>query len=173
VALRLLEQNLDVERVGTAPLLGMLDSNREDVQNTAIDLARKYADRLDAGELVDRLIEHPHVNMRRFALELVTRHLPDGEAALAKVERFCRAILLDVWPRRREKDDVIALLTARGLRDEGQARVAARVLSEGLRMSARFDFDAALAGLVRIKLAYPAVEADVRLAEASAAGGGA
>jgi hypothetical protein len=173
VALRLLEDNLDVERCGTAPLLGMLDSNREDVQNTAMDLARKYADRLNPTELVDRLIEHPHVNVRRFALDLVIRHLPDGPEALAKVERFCRTILLDLWPRRREKDDVIALLTTRGLRDEAQAAVAARVLGEALRLSARCDFDAALAGLVRIKLAYPKTEADVRLPESLAAGGGA
>jgi HEAT repeat protein len=159
VALDLLEGALDFARLGARALLGMLDSNREDVQNTAIDLARRHFAQLDAGELVDRLVEHPHVNMRAFALELVVRHLPDGPGPLAGVERFCRTILLDTWPQRRAKDDVIDFLADRGLRDEHQAAVAAHTLQEALRMEARCDFERALEALVRIRLAFPQVEA--------------
>jgi hypothetical protein len=159
VALRLLEDHLDFARLGVRALLGMLDSNRADVQDAAVGLARREFGRLDPGELVDRLIEHPHVNVRGFAVELVVGYLADGAEALAKVERFCRAVLLDVWPQRRAKDEVIGLLGRRGLRDEGQAAVAARVLGDAVRMQGRCDFERALEALVRIRLAFPGVGA--------------
>ena len=42
-------------------------------------------------KLVFRLVEHPHPNMRRFALDLVTKHLPPGTDPLARLKEFCRA----------------------------------------------------------------------------------
>jgi hypothetical protein len=164
MALSLVVESLDFSRLGVDALLGMLDSNRQDVQNTGIELARRHFHELGPGKLADRLIEHPHVNMRLFALELITGHLPDGAEPLARVERFCRTVLLDVWPQRRAKDGVIDFLLARGLEDEPQARIAARILNEALRLSARCDFERALEALARLKLAYPQIETAVRLA---------
>jgi hypothetical protein len=163
MALSLVVEHLDFSRLGAAALSGMLDSNRPDVQNTGIELARLHFHELDPGQLADRLVEHPHVNMRAFALELVTGYLPDGADPLARVERFCRTVLLDTWPQRRTKDGIVSFLATRGLRDEQQARIAVRTLNEALRLSARCDFDHALEALTRIRLAWPQIETAVRL----------
>src|SRR5262249_9938998 len=110
-----------------------------------------------------RLVEHPHPNMRRFALELVVGHLPAGPEALARLEPFFRAALFDLWPDRRVKQRVLAFLVARGLEDERQAEAAAAILRDVGRVEGRADFERALEGLVRLKLAFPQVEGAVQL----------
>jgi hypothetical protein len=100
--------------------------------------------------------------MRLFALDLVTRHLPDGADALAKIEPLCRSALFDVWPQRTAKEVVVSLLLERGLRDPEQARVATRILGGFARTQGLRDMERLLDALVRIKLAHP--EADVPVA---------
>ncbi|HYE18848.1 MAG TPA: HEAT repeat domain-containing protein [Tepidisphaeraceae bacterium] len=164
-ALALLRDHLDVARTGPAALLGMLDSNRTDVQDVAIDLARQNALLLDLPAMAARLVEHPHPHMRQFTLETVIAHLPAGPAPLAGLERFCRTILLDTWPSRREKNDLIAFLGERGLAGEEQARIAARLLDETLALAAKYDFERALAALARLRMSYPRIESGVRVPE--------
>ena len=89
------------------PLTGLLDSNRTDVQDFGIELVRKYLPALPLADLIDRLVEHPHPNMRRFALDLVTQHLPPDTDALARLKEFCRAALFDLWPQRKVKSGLI------------------------------------------------------------------
>jgi hypothetical protein len=148
----------------------MLDSNRADVQDVAIDLARKSAGLLNLPALAARLVEHPHRHVRQFALDMVTAHWPAGAASLAGLERFCRTILLDTWPSRREKSGLIGFLLDRGLEGEAQAVVAARVLGEAMSVATRVDFELALAATTRLSLAFP--DASAREME-SANGGGA
>jgi hypothetical protein len=113
--------------------------------------------------LLERLIQHPHTNVRKFALEIVVKHLPDDAESLAQAVPFCRAILFDVWPSRAMKRHVLEFLTDRGLHDEKQAKVVAEPLGEIVRVQIRSDFEPALAALARIQLAFPETRAPVRL----------
>jgi hypothetical protein len=163
VAFELLRTKIDPATLGLDGLMGLLDSNRVDVQNVGQELVQKHFAELDAKELVFRLVQHPHPNMRRFALDLAVHHLPEGAGPLANLTGFFRAALFDLWPERRVKHDVIDFLTARGLRDKQQAEVAAGILGDVVRVQGRADFERALEGLVRLKLAYPQVQAGVSL----------
>jgi hypothetical protein len=150
-----------LESLGAAGLMALLDSNRADVQDMGRELARRHMAELDPRVLMARLVEHPHPNMRRFALDLVAEHLPDGPAALARLEPFFRASMLDLRPDRLLKRRVIDFLLRRGLRDAGEARVAARLLGEFARMDARADLEHALEAIVRLSLAHPGLDSPV------------
>jgi hypothetical protein len=144
-------------------LVGLLDSNRVEVQDFGLEQVRTYLPLMPAEQLIERLAEHPHPNLRPFVLDLVLTRLPPGAEALTKVRGFCRAAYFDLWPSRAVKRRVLELLARRGLEDEGQARVAAELLGEVVRSRCRADFERALEALVRIRLAYPNVEAAVQL----------
>jgi hypothetical protein len=101
--------------------------------------------------------------MRRFALGLVMDYLREGFVQLARHEDFFRTLLFELWPSRTVKRKLVAFLAERGQRDELQAEVAARLLSEFVKTRGVEDRDNALEALVRIKLAFPAVEAGVTL----------
>jgi hypothetical protein len=151
------------EALGLDGLMGLLDSNRVDVQNAGAAIAQQHFGTFTPDKLVFRLVEHPHPNMRRFALDLVTQHLPQGTDALARLKEFCRAALFDLWPQRKVKSGVIDFLTARGLEDAAQAQVVATILGDVVRVQGRADFEQALTALVRLKLAYPELETTVSL----------
>jgi hypothetical protein len=106
--------------------------------------------------------------MRHFALNLATQHLPDGAEPLARLGTFFRAALLDLWPDRLLKNRVLAFVAERGMRDEQQAAVAVRILSDVVRMQGRTDFERALESMARIKLAYPALASPLRILKESA-----
>jgi HEAT repeat protein len=167
-ALDLLRTRIDVAALGLDGVTGLLDSNRPEVQEAGRDLVVRHVSDLPMGELAARLAQHPDPAMRRFALDVVTKHLPPGEAALAPLKGFCRAALLDLRPDRKVKRQVIDFLTARGLEGSAQAEVAAAVLGDIVRLQGRADFENALEALVRLKLAYPDLQTTVRLP----AGGG-
>lgn len=170
VALDLLDRLPDFDRLGFEGLVGLLDSNRTDVQDRGVVLARRHLAAIDPAALVERLVQHPHPNVRQFALELATRHLPDGPDALAKVEPLCRSALFDTRPQVATKRGVAAFLRDRGLRDADQARIAARVLGDFARTQGLRDMERVLAALVRIKLAHPEVDVPITLpAELAAA----
>ncbi|HLM73762.1 MAG TPA: hypothetical protein VK459_13745, partial [Polyangiaceae bacterium] len=114
-------------------------------------------------EVLSRLVQHPHPNMRGFALDLAVRYLRPGFVHLAKVEPLCRAILFDLWPSLKAKRQVLDFLAARGLADEGQAEVAARILSDYVYTKGRADFERVMEALVRIGLEHPSVASAVRV----------
>jgi hypothetical protein len=165
-----------VQRAGVEAVMGLLDSNRPDVQKRGRELTSQHLRRLDPALLVERLVEHPHPSMRKYALDLIDRFLPAGAEALGKVEGLCRSAMMDLWPSRPVKRRVLKLLSERGLTDEAQAQVAARVLDDVVRFQGRADFEAALEALVRIKLTFPAVASRLSLvgsqAETDASGDG-
>lgn len=162
-AVQLLRGALRPESLNLDGLLGLLDSSHVEVQDLGQELARQRLDALPADELTYRLVQHPHPHMRRFALELALQYLPDGVEPLARLEPFFRTALFDLWPDRLLKQRVLAFLTQRGLRDEGQAGVVARILGDAVRVQGRGDFERALEGLVRLKLAFPDLPVPVRL----------
>src|SRR5262249_62253693 len=82
-------------------------------------------------------------------------HLPPGAEPLEKVQGFCRAALFELWPSRRVKQQVIDLLRQRGLQEEQQAAVVAKLLAELVRVQGRAGFERALADPVRIQLGDP------------------
>jgi hypothetical protein len=160
-AFDLLRGPVDVAALGLDGIVGLCDSNREDVQEFGREMALKHFDALDTAELLHRLAEHPSPRIRRFAVDLAVAHLKEGFVALSRLEGFFRRALLDVRPDRREKRAVVDFLRERGLRDERQAEVASRVLGEFVRTQAKADFESALDALVRLKLAFPEVDSVV------------
>jgi HEAT repeat protein len=163
LASELLREHVKGTALGLDGLLGLLDSNRPDVQEVGRELAVQHAAELPLAELATRLAQHPDPGMRRFALELLARHLPHEQQALVPLQSFCRAALLDLWPDRRVKRAVIDLVAARGLEGPGQAATAAAILGDMVRLQGRADFERALEALVRLKLAFPDLQTTVRL----------
>ncbi|QDV38455.1 HEAT repeat domain-containing protein [Tautonia plasticadhaerens] len=163
VAFGLLRDGLGPDVLGPPGLMGLLDSNRVDVQDVARVLVLRHVDRFDPVELVPRLVEHPHPNMRRFALDLVIDHLPDGAEALDRLSWFFRAALFDLRPERPVKRRIINFLRDRGLRDPFQARVAAELLGDFARSATRSDADRALHAVVSILIAHPDTPSDVSI----------
>ena len=163
VAFELLRDEIDLAKLGLDGIIGLCDSSRPDVQDVGKELVRRHFAELDPHEVLFRLAEHPATRMQAFALELVEAHLKEGFVALAKLERFFRAVLLDLWPDASAKRRVVAFLEARALRDERQAEVAAGVLRDVVRTRTRADFEPIMAALARIKLAYPELDAGVSL----------
>ncbi len=163
-AFDLLRDEVGPETLGPDAMMGLLDSNRPDVQDFARDLVKRHLARLDARVLMARLVEHPHPNIRRFAMDLAVEHLPDGGEAIAGIEWFLRAAILDLRPDRLLKRRIIDFLLRRGLRDPYQAEVSARILGEFARMDVRADFEHALEAIVRLNLAYPGLKSPVVIA---------
>ncbi len=178
-ALELLRSQFDYSGpMGFEALVGLLDSNRIDVQNAGREIVTAQFARLDIKRLLERLVQHPHPNMRRFAVQLALDHLPVGAGALTQAAPMCRAALFDLWPSRQEKARVVELLVKRGIDDADQAAIAARLLGDVVRTQGRRDFENALEGLVRLKLAWPHLSSPVSVAASQeapviAAGGGA
>lgn len=173
-AFDLIRERINLDALGLDGVIGLCDSNRIDVQDFGKSLVSRHINEGAGGfaveEVLSRLIQHPHPNMRGFALDLAVRYLRPGFVQLAKVEPLCRAILFDLWPSLKAKRTVLDFLTARGLADEGQAEIAARILSEYVHTKGRADFERVMEALVRIGLEHPSVASAVRVlvpAEAS------
>jgi hypothetical protein len=164
-AIRLLRE-LDFGKLGMDAIVGLCDSNYEDVQDLGKQLVLQHLGSLDPQELLFRLSQHPHNNVRRFALDLIRKSLRDGFIPLAKLEQFCRTVLMDLWPERVMKRAVLELLGERGMKDERQAELAAAVLRDYVRTGVKQDFELAIQALVRIKLAFPQVDVGLGVPEA-------
>jgi hypothetical protein len=166
-AFELIRERIDIGSLGLEGVIGLCDSNRTDVQNFGKTLVSRHIAEGTGGlvveEVLSRLVQHPHPNMRVFALDLAVRYLRPGFVQLAKVEPLCRAILFDLWPSLKAKRQVIDFLAARGLADEGQAEVAARILSDYVHTKGRADFERVMEALVRIGLEHPSVSSAVRV----------
>jgi hypothetical protein len=157
-------RQIDSAVLGLDGVMGLLDSNRTDVQELGRELALKHFSELPTEEMVYRLVQHPHPGMRRFALELVVHHLPAGDGPLAQLKQFCRAALFDLWPSRQVKRGIVEFLTSRALEDPKQAALVSAILGDMVRVRGRADFENALEALVRIKIAYPDVPSTVTVA---------
>jgi hypothetical protein len=163
LAFTLLREGLGPDLLGPEGLMGLLDSNRVDVQEVARDLVLQHFDRFDPVQLASRLVEHPHPNMRRFALELMIDHLPDGAEALDRLSWFFRAAVFDLWPERLVKRVVIDFLRNRGLKDPFQAVIAVELLGDFARSATREDADRALHAIVSILLVHPETPSPVSI----------
>jgi hypothetical protein len=162
-AFELLRDRIGVASLGLDGITGLLDSNRTDVQDAGADLVSRHFAELPMAELVTRLAQHPHPHLRSFSVGLLVSHLPPGARALEQVRGFCRSALFDLWPQAATKRGVLSFLAARGLEDEEQAAIVASILGDVVRVQGRRDFEQALEALVRIKLAFPQVQATVEL----------
>jgi hypothetical protein len=127
------------------------------VQEFGKEQALRQLATLDVNELLWRLSQHPDKNIRRFALELVEKHLKQGMVPLAKLELFFRAALFDMWPDRSMKRRALNLLAGRALADERQAELSASILNDFVRTAVKSDFELAAQALVAIKLQFPQV----------------
>jgi hypothetical protein len=146
-----------------------VDSSREEVQALGQELLMSTRERWDPGDVVPRLLEHPHPGMRRFTLALAEAYLMGKVARVPVAPAFFRAVLLDLRPRRAVKRQAIALLLASGLRGLDEARAAADILGTLLRSQTRSDFEDALEALAGLHLAFPELQSPLVVK----AGGGA
>ena len=154
---------LPAERVSEELMLGFCDSNHPLVQDLGKRLLSLRIDALDAMKVLRRLAEHPHANMRRYALDLATKHLQPGFVSLAGLESFFRTLLLDTMPERAVKAKAIDYLGVRGLTDINQAEVAARLLGEMVASRTQLDREPALLALTRIQVRFPGLESAVKV----------
>src|SRR5262249_13612452 len=71
-ALDLLKTRLGPHALGKDHIVALCDSTRPEVQDLGKELVRREmtANAESTDELLTKLVEHPHANMRRFALEL-------------------------------------------------------------------------------------------------------
>lgn len=157
LALSLLEKHVDLATLGLDGIFALCDSNRVDVQAMGRELVLRHFRELEPRVVMERLAEHPHPGMRRFALEMIEDHLPQGAAALAAVSRFLVVVLLDVRPSRKLKKAALELLLLRGSLDAEQGRVALEVLERWVRTTIRADREQALAAVVRLRATWPAL----------------
>jgi hypothetical protein len=145
----------DVGRV-----IAIFDSTWPAVQNVARRLveARFKASEggdVDVHELLARLAQHPHKNLRAFVVDLAVAHLKPGYVRLAKLEGLARRVLFDTRPDVALRKQLIAFLRARGEKDEAQAELVAQLLGEIVRTRTHDAKDDALAALVALRLAWP------------------
>jgi hypothetical protein len=161
LAARLLTERIDWQSAGIEQLMGLLDSNRVDVQKLGQSLAEKHLATIDPVLLVNRLTEHSHPRIRRFAMRMVEKYLPKSGIALEAIAEFFRKGLLDTWPDRKTKTRMLEFLAERGEADRGQAVVAMKILDTVLRVNTQIDFELALCAATRLKLAHPDLTSDV------------
>ena len=168
-ALELLRDGVELEALGPAGLVGLCDSNRVEVQDLGKELVVRHLAELDPEALLFQLAEHPHRNMRRFAMDLIERHLPAGAGSLRRLRSFFRAVLLDLWPEREMKNRVLAFLRARGMADAEQAASVVDILEGFARTRTRADFERTLELLAQLSLAHPSLASPVELVFSSVA----
>jgi hypothetical protein len=163
--LKLLRDELTLDDLGAAGIVGLCDSNRVEVQNLGRDLVRQHFQHLDPGRLVSRLVEHPHANMQSFIMDLIEAHLRPGADALAGVQPFLRSVLLSLQPSCQLKQRAVDFLTRRGEADADEAALATGLLGEVIRRQGRADFEQALVALSHLSVAWPelatCIEAEV------------
>ncbi len=163
LAAGLITSRIDWANANVEQLLGLLDSNRVDVQTLGQQLTENHLATFDPVLLVNRLTEHSHANMRRFAMRMVEEFLPDSAIALASVSDFFQKGLLDTWPSRKTKNRMLEFLALRGENDRGQAVYALQILETVLRSTTKVDFELALAAITRLKVAHPDLPSDVQV----------
>jgi hypothetical protein len=146
---------LDPKALDLPRWMAILDATAPAVQDVgkkllALRLSDDDVGVLDVHELLGRLAQHPHRNIRAFVVDLAVDRLKPGFVRLAKLESLARAALFDVRPDRSLRRRLIAFLLARGLQDEAQAELVVGLLSDVIRSrthEVRDDAAAAIAVL--------------------------
>jgi hypothetical protein len=162
-AFRLLRTEIDISSLGIDGLLGLCDSNRVDVQLVGQEILQQHFDKVDMQEVLFRLAEHPHPNMRTFTLKLLMEYLPVGVASLDRVNLFFRAAFFDLWPQRSTKRMLLGWLEQRGCQDAEQASYVSSLLNDFLRTATISDFENVIQALVRIQLKFPDIASELRV----------
>lgn len=169
VVFDLLTNAIDLVSLGLPGLIGLCDSSDPEVEALGRDLVVKHFEELDPEEVLYRLSEHPSRRMQLFALGLMQTHLRPGYIPLARLEAYFCAVLYDVWPTRRLKHGVLALLLERGRADERQGELVAAILGPLLRTHTAHDFDRVASVLAQVQALHPSVTSDLKLAKAMTA----
>ncbi len=139
---------------GFDALVGLLDSNRPDVQDAGKEIFRSSAESFDVGKMLARMAEHPSPNVWSFAIGLAEQQ----SSELRQLLPVCRASLLHMMPDRRLKDRVLALLLSRGLESESDAQLVVELLQDFTATAVRADLEPALEALVELQLAHPGLD---------------
>jgi hypothetical protein len=147
-------RSLDVPR-----WMAILDSTWPAVQNLGKSLLSQLlaedGDAVDVHELLARLAQHPHKNVRGFVVDLATSRLKPGFVRLAKLESLSRSALFDVRPDRPLRRRLISFLLARGQQDEAQAELVVNVLGDVVRSRTHEARDDAAAAIAVLQMQWP------------------
>ena len=165
-AMALINQ-IDFSRFGLDAIVALCDSNQEPVQRFARDWVGAHLQHLDVAALLFKLIEHPHKTMQTFALLLLEQHLPAELAAFTRVQSFLRLCLRRPRMPRLAKDRLIAFAKARAV-DAEHAALTIALFNDSLRVATRADAEPLLVALTLLRLRFPEIASDWRLAELDA-----
>lgn len=160
-ARRFLDRHVDWSDAGFDRVMGLLDSNRTDIQDYGREIVERHRQSFDPVLLATRLSEHPHPNMRRLSMRMIAEEIPDGAEALRGLQHFFRVVLLELSPDRKARDQLIGFLTERGLRDFEQAKIASGQLEMMLHSQGRLLFEDVLQGITRLKIRWPELESSI------------
>lgn len=153
---------LDAARLDLPRWMALLDATHPSIQNVAKQLlsARLAAepDAVDVHELLARLAQHPHKNIRSFVVDLATARLKPGYVRLAKLESLTRAALFDLRPDRPLRRKVIAFLLRRGQQDEAQAELVVGLLGDVVRSRTHEARDDAASAIALLRLQWPELQ---------------
>ncbi|MFK7989506.1 MAG: hypothetical protein AB8I08_26050 [Sandaracinaceae bacterium] len=156
-------RDADFSALGLDGVVSLCDSAVPDVRAFGREQVGAHFEALDTQGVLFRLVEHPARDMRRFAFELVAAHLGPGFVPLARIEGFCRAVLLDLSPDLEVKVALLAFLRQRGVQDERQAELVAAWLGRVVRTHTLTDFERVLGVLAEVQLAHPDVASEVQV----------
>lgn len=153
----------DFATLGLDGIISLCDSGVADVRAFGREQVEAHFDAIDVQALLFALVEHPARDMRRLAFELVEAHLAPGFVPLARLEGFCRAVLMDLSPDLQVKVALLAFLERRGAADERQAELVTEWLGRVVRTHTSTDFERVMTVLATVQLAFPDVPSEVQL----------
>lgn len=138
-----------------AALVSLLDSNRASVQAFAKDWLQEHLDPAELPRLLHCLLEHPHVPMQCYAIELLDQALAPGAESLQGALPFMRIVLMRVNFPRVARQRLMRFLRARADVDATQASVIHALLGRVLRTAEKRQFEEIALLLSEIQLRHP------------------
>lgn len=140
-------------------LISLLDSNRSAVQNFAKNLLQEQLDPAQLPRLVQCLLEHPHVPLQCYAIELLDQALPEGVVALRSAMLFMRTVLMRINFPRTARLRLMRFIRQRASQDLDQATLIHDMLGQVLRSAQKRQFEEVAMLLSELQQRYPSLAA--------------
>lgn len=146
---------IPAQQLSFEALISLLDSNRTPVQAFAKDWLQVHLDPAELPRLLQCLLEHPHVPMQCYAIELLDQALAPGVAAVASASAFIRTVLMRVNFPRAARLRLMRFIRQRAAQDIEQAGVLHALLGRVLRSAQKSQFEEVVLLLSEIQQRYP------------------
>ncbi len=152
-------------------LVGICDSVRPDVQQFGRELIVRRFDAEHGPEYLEKLSEHPAVDMQMFASSFIEQFASGDLDRLRQLEPFLRCVLTRVNRGRVARQRVLRFLESEALRDEATARFVAELLAWQSATCAVGAKSAAIATMANIRDRYPEIELPISVHPVEVRGG--